>query len=113
MPDTLETLLLQLASMKEIAQQIVAAEYDDEYEPDDFDWDGENRIWLGLEQSNDGGWGCGWLMKPDEATEFVLEASGRTPVEAALALKEKMREPSVKPIPTWEQIYTSDYEDEE
>lgn len=87
MPDTLETLLLQLASMKEVAQQMVAAEYDDDAE---FDWDGDNRIWLGMEESDDGGWGCGWLMKPGATAEFVLEANGRTPIEAALALREKM-----------------------
>lgn len=85
--DTLETLLLQLAGMKEAAQQLVAAEYDDDAV---FDWDGDNRIWIGLEQSDDGGWAVGWLMKPGATSEFVIEVSGRTPVEAALALRTKM-----------------------
>lgn len=87
MPDTLETLLLQLAGMKEAAQQIVAAEY-----PPDavFDWDGDHKIWFAMEQSDGGSWCVGWMMQPDESTYFVLQSTGRTPVEAALALKEKM-----------------------
>lgn len=56
--------------------------------------DGDQRIWLGLEQSDDGGWGCGWLMQPDEAAEFVIEANGRTPTEAARNLRTKMIEGS-------------------
>lgn len=87
MPDTLETLLLQLASLKEVAQAMVAAEYDDDAV---FDWTGDNRIWLGMEESDDGGWAVGWLMKPGATAEFVLEANGRTPIEAALALRAKM-----------------------
>lgn len=87
MPDTLETLLLQLAGMRERAQAMVAAEY----QPDAvFDWGGDHKIWIGMEQSDDGGWGCGWLMRVWEVAEFVIEANGRTPVEAALALREKM-----------------------
>jgi hypothetical protein len=89
MIDTLEMLLLRLVSMKERAQQLVAAEY-----PPDavFDWVGEHRIWLALEQSDDGGWGCGWLIKTEFASEFVLDTSGRTPIEAALKLVEMMGE---------------------
>lgn len=87
MSDTLETLLLQLAGMKHAAQAMVAAEY-----PPDalWDFDGDNKIWIGLEQSTDGGWAVGWLMCPDEATYFALEANGRTPIEAALNLRTKM-----------------------
>lgn len=92
MSDTLETLLLQLTAMKDAAQAMVKAEYGEEFD-DDFAFDGENRIWLGLEQSDDdGGWAVGWLMRPDEATEFVILATGRTPTEAALNLRTKMIE---------------------
>lgn len=87
MSDTLEALLLQLASMKHAAQAMIATEY-----PPDalWDFDGDNRLWLGMEQTDDGGWAVGWLMCPDEATYFALEASGRTPIEAALNLRTKM-----------------------
>jgi hypothetical protein len=86
MTDTLEMLLLRLVAMKERAQEIVAAEYPPDAE---FDWDGDNRIWLAMEQADDGGWGIGWLMQP---SYFVLDANGRTPIEAALKLVEKMGE---------------------
>lgn len=86
MIDNLEALLLKLAGMKKIAQEIVAAEYDDAAV---FDWEGDNFIWLAMEHDG-AGWGCGWLMKPDEATEFVIEVTGRTPIEAALALWARM-----------------------
>lgn len=87
MPDTLETSLIQLAGMKHAAQAMVAAEY----QPDDvFDWDGDHFIWLAMEYGLFDLWVVGWLMKPGATAEFVIEASGRTPIEAALALRTKM-----------------------
>lgn len=89
MPDTLETLLLQLAGMKHAAQAMVAAEYDDAAV---WDFDGDNFIWLALEQSRDftDHWTAGWLMKPGATAEFVIDVTCRTPIEAALALRTKM-----------------------
>lgn len=89
MNDTLETLLIQLRAMKDAAEAMVASEYQ---EGAPLDFDGENRIWFAMEENRFDGWTCGWLMKPDEATEFVIEESGRTPIEAALALRRKMIE---------------------
>jgi hypothetical protein len=104
--DPLDHLLQQLAGMTERAQQIWEEEYraDEDNEVDDdtvFDFDGEHRMWLGLEQDVNGLWACGWLMRPDEATEFVLAAHGRTPQAAAQALLEDIVESTEKePEPT-------------
>jgi hypothetical protein len=38
------------------------------------------------------GWRCGWTVQPDEATEWTIYAEGRTPLAAAQALLDKMRE---------------------
>jgi hypothetical protein len=89
MTDTLEMLLLRLVSMKERAQQFGAAEYPPDAE---FGWGRDHKLWLAMEQSDDGGWGCGWLIKTEFASEFVLEANGRTPIEATLKLIEEMGE---------------------
>ncbi len=87
-PD-LNNLLQRLASMVERAQAIAQASPD--YSAyDELDFEGEHQIWLGMECAPDGTWRCGWLMQPDEATDFVIEATGTTPLTAAQALLKRM-----------------------
>lgn len=89
MNDVLETLLIQLAAMQDAARAMVAAQE----QPDAvWDWDGDHKLQIGLNETDDGGWVVGWLMRPGAYAYMVIEAYGRTPIQAALNLRTKMIE---------------------
>ena len=83
----LEYLLRELAARGEearvryIAQRRKEAE-DEDYDPES-DFDG--GFWLTLKEAPME-WECGWQIRPNEATEWAIVATGATPTAAAQAL---------------------------
>ena len=94
----LEQLLIQLASLTERAQQIWEAELranEDIDDDDELDFEGEDQLWLALEQDVNSVWVCGYRRRDDEATLWAVQQIGRTPLAAVQALLAHIQKPHV------------------